>query len=136
MTRLRSRAGCPWGRCRRSGAGRHHRPDTDSSRRPRSRWRCTRACWKVYISPVLRLAIAQMRPRKGAYEENLGRLGAVFREAAGAAEPPELIVAPETALPGYFLEGGVRELAVSADRLFLDLPCQHRDAKAPPLDVA
>ena len=85
---------------------------------------------------MLRLAIAQMRPRKGAYQENLGRLGAVFRAAAVAPEPPELIVAPETALTGYFLEGGVRDLAVTADQLFHDLSCQHRDAKAPPLDVA
>jgi NAD+ synthase (glutamine-hydrolysing) len=85
---------------------------------------------------VLRLAIAQMRPRKGAYEENLGRLGALFREVAGSAEPPDLIVAPEAALTGYFLEGGVRDLAVSADRLFHDLACQHRDANAPPLDIA
>ena len=65
-----------------------------------------------------------MRPRKGAYQENLGRLGAVFREAATAPEPPELIVAPETALTGYFLEGGVRDLAVTADQLFDDLTCQ------------
>ena len=85
---------------------------------------------------MLRLAIAQLRPRKGAYEENLGRLGAVFREIAAAAEPPELLVAPETALTGYFLEGGVRDLAVTGDRLFEDLSCQHRDAKAPPFDVA
>src|SRR5829696_1730872 len=77
-----------------------------------------------------------MRPRKGAYQENLGRLGAVFRAAAAAPEPPELIVAPETALTGYFLEGGVRDLAVTADQLYHDLTCQHRDAKAPPLDVA
>jgi NAD+ synthetase len=85
---------------------------------------------------VLRLAIAQLRPRKGAYEENLGRLGAVFREVGGQTEPPDLIVAPEAALTGYFLEGGVRDLAVSADQLFHDLSCQHRDALAPPLDVA
>jgi len=85
---------------------------------------------------VLRLAIAQMRPRKGAYEENLGRLGALFREVAGSAEPPELLVAPEAALTGYFLEGGVRDLAVSAERLFDDLSCRHREASAPPLDVA
>jgi NAD+ synthetase len=85
---------------------------------------------------VLRLAIAQMRPRKGAYEENLARLGALFREVAGSAEPPELLVAPEAALTGYFLEGGVRDLAVGADRLFHDLSCQHQDANAPPLDVA
>ena len=77
-----------------------------------------------------------MRPRKGAYEENLDRLGAVFREVAASAEPAELVVAPEAALTGYFLEGGVRDLAVTADRLFHDLGCRHRDAKAPPLDVA
>ncbi len=85
---------------------------------------------------MLRLAIAQLRPHKGAYEENLCRLGALFREAAGWAEPPDLMVAPETALTGYFLEGGVRDLAVSADHLFDDLAGQHRDAKAPPFDVA
>jgi NAD+ synthetase len=77
-----------------------------------------------------------MRPRKGAYQENLGRLGEVFRAAAAAPEPPELIIAPETALTGYFLEGGVRDLALTADQLFHDLTCQHRDAKAPPLDIA
>jgi len=85
---------------------------------------------------VLRLAIAQLRPRKGAYEENLGRLGAVFRELAAQAEPPDLVIAPEAALTGYFLEGGVRELAMSADQLFHDLICQHRDTQGPPIDVA
>ncbi|HEX2217807.1 MAG TPA: NAD+ synthase [Gemmatimonadales bacterium] len=92
---------------------------------------------RSYTFPdVLRLAISQLRPHKGAYEENLCRLGAHFREAAGWAEPPHLVVAPETALTGYFLEGGVRDLAVTADRLFADLTRQHREAQAPPLDVA
>ena len=85
---------------------------------------------------MLRLAIAQLRPHKGAYEENLCRLGVLFREAGAWADPPDLIVAPETALTGYFLEGGVRDLAVSADQLFDDLAGQHRDAKAPPVDVS
>ncbi|MGI9040663.1 MAG: nitrilase-related carbon-nitrogen hydrolase, partial [Gemmatimonadales bacterium] len=85
---------------------------------------------------MLRLAIAQMRPRKGAYEENLCRLGDIFREVAGWPQPPELVVAPETALTGYFLEGGVRDLALPAGRLFDDLSRQHADAKAPPLDLA
>jgi NAD+ synthetase len=85
---------------------------------------------------VLRLAIAQLRPRKGAYEENLCRLGDHFRELGQWREPPDLVVAPETALTGYFLEGGVRDLAVPADRLFEDLARQHRDAKAPPFDLA
>jgi NAD+ synthase (glutamine-hydrolysing) len=85
---------------------------------------------------VLRLAIAQLRPRKGAYQENLGRLGAVLRDIAGRSDPPELVVGPEAALTGYFLEGGVRELAVSADQLFTDLAAQHRSAGAPTLDIA
>ena len=85
---------------------------------------------------MLRLAIAQLRPRKGAYEENLRRLGALFREAGAWPQPPDLVVAPEAALTGYFLEGGVRDLALSADHLFDDLAAQHRDAKAPPFDVA
>jgi NAD+ synthase (glutamine-hydrolysing) len=85
---------------------------------------------------VLRLAIAQVRPHKGAYEQNLCRLGALFREVGAWPEPPELIVAPETALTGYFLEGGVRDLAVPADRLFDDLSRQHEEAGTPPVDVA
>src|SRR6185503_10751655 len=91
---------------------------------------------EVYISRVLRLAIAQLRPRKGAYQENLGRLGTVFREAAAAPDPPELLVAPETALTGYFLEGGVRDLAISADQLFADLSRQHQESASQPLDIA
>ncbi|MEA2714223.1 MAG: hypothetical protein QOK27_2184 [Gemmatimonadales bacterium] len=85
---------------------------------------------------MLRLAIAQVRPHKGAYEENLCRLGALFREVGSWPEPPELVVAPETALTGYFLEGGVRDLAISGDQLFADLSRQHGDSGAPSLDVA
>jgi NAD+ synthetase len=85
---------------------------------------------------VLRLAIAQIRPHKGAYEENLCRLGVLFREVGSWPEPPELVIAPETALTGYFLEGGVRDLAMTADQLFNDLARQHHDSGAPPLDIA
>jgi NAD+ synthetase len=85
---------------------------------------------------VLHLAIAQVRPQKGAYEENLCRFGALFREVGRWPEPPDLLVGPETALTGYFLEGGVRELAVSGDRLFDDLSRQHREAGTPPIDIA
>lgn len=89
-----------------------------------------------YFSDVLHLAIAQVRPQKGAYQENLCRLGALFREVGAWPEPPELLVAPETALTGYFLEGGVRDLAISADQLFDDLSRQHDEAGTAPLDVA
>ena len=85
--------------------------------------------------PDLRLLIAQLAPQKGDYAENLRRVGGVFSQAAGLDEPPGLIVFPETALTGYFLEGGVRELAVTAGTVFRDLSAQHALAGAPPVDV-
>src|SRR3954451_1194175 len=85
---------------------------------------------------VLRLALAQIRPEKGAYEQNLCRMGALFRELGSWPEPPELVVAPEAALTGYFLEGGVRDLALPAEQLFDDLSRQHEEAGIAPLDIA
>jgi NAD+ synthetase len=85
---------------------------------------------------MLRLAIGQFRPGKGDYAENLARVGAIFADLARRPDPPHLIVFPETALTGYFVEGGVRELAVTAGTLFDDLARVHRSAGAPPLDVA
>ncbi len=85
--------------------------------------------------PDLRLLIAQLVPQKGDYAENLRRVGGVFAQAAGLDDPPGLIVFPETALTGYFLEGGVRELAVTAGTVFRDLSAQHALAGAPPVDV-
>ena len=85
---------------------------------------------------MLRLAIAQIRPHKGAYQENLCRLGTLFREVGGWPEPPDLVIAPETALTGYFLEGGVRDLAITSDQLFQDLSLQHQESGSAPMDVA
>jgi NAD+ synthetase len=85
---------------------------------------------------MLSLAIAQLRPRKGAYDENLRRLGKLFREAVAGGTPLDLVLAPESALTGYFLEGGVRDLAVPAERLFEDLSREHRESGAPPFDIA
>jgi NAD+ synthetase len=85
---------------------------------------------------MLRVAIAQFRPDKGEYAANLARLGEVFREVSRWPEPPGLIVAPEAALTGYFLEGGVQELALSAEQLFQDLARVHKESGAPPFDIA
>ncbi len=85
---------------------------------------------------MLRLAIAQFRPDKGDYPANLARAGAVFAEVGKWPEPPDLVVFPESALTGYFLEGGVQELALPAERLFEDLGRVHRESGAPPFDVA
>jgi NAD+ synthetase len=84
---------------------------------------------------MLRLAIAQLKPSKGAYRHNLARLGEVFVSLAGDPEPPDLLILPETALTGYFVEGAVRELALSADALYADLAALHAESGAPPLDI-
>ncbi len=85
---------------------------------------------------MLQLALAQFRPRKGAYRENLGSAGEVFgRLAAPDSSSPRMVVFPEAAFTGYFLEGGVRDLAVSADQFFEDLSREHARVKAPPVDV-
>jgi len=84
----------------------------------------------------LRLAVAQIRPKKGDYAENLRRIGGVLAQFAGWEKPPQLVVFPETAASGYFVEGGVGELAVTAGTLFRDLAVQHSLAGAPPLDIA
>src|SRR5687768_9767025 len=84
---------------------------------------------------MLRLAIAQLKPSKGAYRHNLSRLGEVFVTLAGEPEPPDLLILPETALTGYFVEGAVRELALSADAFYADLAALHAESGAPPLDI-
>jgi NAD+ synthetase len=82
-----------------------------------------------------RIALAQIRTTKGDYGANLARLGAVFAQVA-QLDPIDLVITPETVTSGYFLEGGVRELAVTTGTLVKDLATQHAAAKAPPLDAA
>jgi NAD+ synthetase len=66
---------------------------------------------------MLTLAIPQFRPRKGDVEGNLDRIAALVAEAAREEPHPQLILFAETILTGYFVEGGVRELALTADAL-------------------
>jgi len=85
---------------------------------------------------MIQAAIAQFRPDKGDYPANLARVGELFRDLAGWPEPPSLVVFPEAALTGYFLEGGVQELALPAERFFEDLARTHRQSGAPAMDIA
>src|SRR5205823_1003562 len=55
------------------------------------------------------------------------------RQARPAGRPGD---PPETATSGYFVEGGVRDVAVTAGTLFRDLTIEHEAAGAPPIDVA
>ena len=85
---------------------------------------------------MLRLAVAQFKPAKAEYAANVRRLGTLFSQVAERPETPDLLVLPEAAMSGYLVEGGVREVAVTAGTLFDDLVAQHQLAGAPPFDIA
>lgn len=80
----------------------------------------------------LTLALAQFQPKKGDYAGNVARIGACLVQAAALEPRPRLVCFPETSTSGYFLEGGVREHAVTAGQLAADL---HRAYAGPPVDV-
>ena len=80
----------------------------------------------------IRIALAQFRPTKGEYAENVARIGAVVAQAARLDPKPDVVVFPETATSGYFVEGGVKELAVTAGTLARDLAAAYT---GPPIDV-
>src|SRR5712691_8981372 len=83
-----------------------------------------------------RLAIAQLRPKKGDYGANLQKIGGVLAQIAKLDPPVDLAAFPENATSGYFVEGGVRDVAVTAGTLLRDLTVEHEAAGAPPVDVA
>ena len=83
--------------------------------------------------PHVRIALSQFRPTKGEYADNVARIGAVVTQAAQLDPKPDLVVFPETATSGYFVEGGVKELAVTAGTLARDLAAAYQ---GPAIDVA
>src|SRR2546427_3603371 len=90
----------------------------------------------AYLSPMPRLAIAQLRPTKGDYGANLQKIGGVLAQIAKLDPPADLVVFPETATSGYFVEGGVRDVAVTAGTPFPALTGGDQAPGAPPPDVA
>src|SRR6266567_4082596 len=76
----------------------------------------------------IRIALSQFRPNKGEYAENVARIGAVVTQAAQLDPRPARVVFPETATSGYFVEGGVKELAVTAGTLARDLAAAYHGA--------
>jgi N-carbamoylputrescine amidase len=73
------------------------------------------------MQELLPVAIVQSKPRKGRYRENLDELRDIFAQLAQSDPPPRLIVLPEAALTGYFLEGAVYELARPAAEFASDI---------------
>jgi NAD+ synthetase len=83
------------------------------------------------------LAIVQFKPRKGDYKSNLAKLGGVFAQLDALTPRPDVAFLPEAAMSGYFLEGGVRDQAVTAGTLVRDLDAQYRAAvpSQEPMDI-
>ena len=85
----------------------------------------------------MHLAIVQFKPKKGDYAANIGRLGGVFAQLDSIRPRPQVAFLPESAVSGYFLEGGVRDQAVTTGTLVRDLDAQYRAAvpSNEPMDI-
>ncbi len=89
------------------------------------------------MATTVHLALAQLAPRKGDYAGNLQRLGPVMAQIDRLTPRPNVLCLAEAALTGYFLEGGVRDNAVTAGTLAADLDQLYRASVTTPhaLDV-
>ncbi len=83
----------------------------------------------------MKLAIVQTKPRKGDVAANLAELRAIFAQLAAEPEAYDLVVFPEAALTGYFLEGAVYELAFEANDLATKIYEAWAASAQRPLDV-
>src|SRR5436190_20447189 len=89
------------------------------------------------MPPLVHIALAQFKPKKADFRANIERLGALFAQLGDVEPHPTVLALPETALTGYFLEGGVREEAMTAGALARELDTTYRSAVRSPraLDV-
>jgi len=85
----------------------------------------------------IHLVVVQFKPRKGDYVTNLARLAGVFSQIDSLEPRPDVAVFAETALTGYFVEGGVRDVALTTGAFARDLQAQYASAVTTPrtLDV-
>lgn len=67
-----------------------------------------------------RLASVQFRPDMGRISHNLDRMAEIVRQAV-SEESAGLVVFPETAVSGYYVQGAAGENALSADELLGEL---------------
>ena len=85
----------------------------------------------------IHLAVVQFKPRKGDYASNIARVAGIFSQIDALEPRPDIAVFAETALTGYFVEGGVRDVALTAGAFARDLQAQYVSAVTTPrtLDV-
>lgn len=74
----------------------------------------------------VQVAVVQFEPTKGDYEGTLKRLEQTFESVMSQSPRPGVLSFPETALTGYFLEGGVRDVVRTADQVAHDLHRAYR----------
>lgn len=79
------------------------------------------------------VACAQIAPAKAELEANLDKIADLIEQ--GSAEGASLIVFPEAATTGYFLEGGVAELALTQDELVAGLLSRLKGRLREPTDA-
>jgi N-carbamoylputrescine amidase len=82
---------------------------------------------------ALKVACAQFAPRKAAISQNLDRIAEIVLQAQ--QEEVDLLVFPETATSGYFLEGGVLDAALTSDQLLAELSKRLSGRIGRPIDV-
>jgi N-carbamoylputrescine amidase len=80
------------------------------------------------------VGIVQFSPDKGKLDGNLDRIGEHLIQCA--EEGIQLAVFPETCTTGYFLEGGVLELAISSDTLVQKLQDRVEGKLKKPIEFA
>lgn len=80
------------------------------------------------MSKRIIIALGQLRPRKGDVAANIARLGELFAQLDQAPQRPTVLHLPETVLSGYFLEGGVADVAMTAGALAARLNEVYRTA--------
>src|SRR5688500_15484361 len=78
------------------------------------------------MPPTLDIAIVQFRPRKGDYAANVARMGSLLAQVDSVTPRPSVVQFPETTATGYFVEGAVRDLAVTAGTMASDLSEAYR----------
>jgi N-carbamoylputrescine amidase len=83
---------------------------------------------------MIRHAVLQLKPKKGHVGHNLERIGQALREIRH--HRPDVVVLPEAFLSGYFLQGGVREVALTQSELSAAMSAMYESlAWDGPLDV-
>lgn len=79
----------------------------------------------------LTVACVQFAPSKAKIDENIARIGETIADVAN--QGVDLVVFPETATTGYFLEGGVLECSLSTSQLIEKLTAKSRPSR--PIDA-